>query len=268
MSDIRDQGEAAREESDQNHQGTASSASPMPFGSGLVTILSTLSVATLLSLLVGLCYFYNRAYRLAYFGPLGLDPNAIPITVQDAIVDGFLGINQHVLWLLFIFTIIVLVYVTAIWFSSRYLEKLAIKLGIRSRQPVPSAALVEFGKSSGFRTSFLTSVVALAMTIVSGTALFLVGLPADHAGRRHAEALRAEVKSSKGRCNRYVLTGKIEIVGQNIGNSAERLFVLGNDDALHIVKFDEIDELQQTQVACRRVSVSEPEKARQPKLPG
>lgn len=128
--------------------------------------------------------------------------------------------------------------------------------------------MVEFGKSSSFRTSFLTSVVALAMTIVSGIALLLVGLPADRAGRLDGEALRAEVKSSKARCIRYALKSKIEIVGRSIGSSAERLFVLGSDDALHVVKFDEIDKLPQTPVACRRVSLPEGGKARDQKLSG
>jgi hypothetical protein len=40
-------------------------------------LLSTLNVATLLSLLIGICIFYDHFYRDAYLGSFGLDPNAV-----------------------------------------------------------------------------------------------------------------------------------------------------------------------------------------------
>ncbi len=236
---------------DQNSDTPATQGPRSPLGSGVVTFLSTINVATLLSLSFGLCYFYSHAYHEAYLGRFGLDSNAIPVAVQDAIVDGFLGLNQNVLWLLVIFAVVIVAYVAAIWFGSRWLEKIASGYGITDRPGAPPAMLVEFGRSGGFRASLLAAAAALAMTVTSGAALIFVGSPADAAGSRAAAQLRGQVRSNKALCVRYSLKGKAEIVGRSIGSSAERQFILGNDDAVHVVKFDDMDKLYQTPVRCR-----------------
>lgn len=227
------------------------SSAPPPFGSGMMTLLSTLNVATLLSLLIGICIFYDHSYRDAYFGSFGLDPNAVPTSVQDSIVSGFLGLNQHVLWLLVILTVLIVGYVATIWLGTNWLEKIAPRLGINDRR-TPPATLVALGKSGGFRTSLLASAGALALTMISGSALLLVGLPADKAGRADAAHLRATVESSKSLCGRYRLRDQTEIVGRSVGSSAADQYILGTDDALHAIKLDDLTALYQTPVPCGR----------------
>lgn len=226
-------------------------STPPAFGSGVMTFLSTLNVATLLSLLVGICIFYDHSYRDAYFGSFGLDPNVVPTSAQDSIVSGFLGLNQHVLWLLVILTVCIAGYVATIWLGSNWLEKVAPRLGINDRG-APPATLVALGKSGGFRASLLASAGALALTVTSGSALLLVGLPADKAGRTDAADLRATVKSSKSLCGRYRLKDHTEIVGRSVGSSATDQYVLGTDDALHIVTLGDLAALYQTSVPCGR----------------
>lgn len=225
------------------------------FGSGVMTFLSTLNVATLLSLLIGVCIFYDHSYRDAYFGSFGLDPKAVPTSVQDSIVSGFLGLNQHVLWLLAILTVFITGYVATIWLGTNWLEKVAPRLGITDRG-TPPATLVALGRSGGFRASLLASAGALALTVTSGGALLLVGLPADKAGRSDAEHLRATVKSSGSLCSRYRLKDQTEIVGRSVGSSATDQYVLGTDDAVHVVKFGDLTALYQTPVPCGRPQTS------------
>lgn len=195
------------------------SSAPPAFGSGLMRLLSTLNVATLLSLLIGICIFYDHFYRDAYLGSFGLDPNAVPTSVQDSIVSGFLGLNQHVVWLLVILTGFIAGYVATIWLGTNWLEKIAARPGVNDRG-TPPATLVALSKSGGFRASLLASAGALALTVTSGSALLLVGLPADKAGQADAAHLRATVESSKLLCGRYRLKDQTEIVGRSVGSSA------------------------------------------------
>lgn len=234
--------------------GPSASATPA-FGSGVMTFLSTLNVATLLSLLVGVCIFYDHSWREAYFGSFGLDPNVVPTSVQDSIVSGFLGLNQHVLWLLVILTVLIAGYVAAMWLGTNWLARIAPKLGINDRG-TPPETLVALGRSGGFRASLLASAGALALTVTSGSALLLVGLPADKAGRHDAAHLRAHVKSSQSLCVRYRLKDQAEIVGRSVGSSATDQYVLGTDDALHVVKLSDLTALFQMPVPCGRAQTS------------
>ncbi|MBD8548281.1 hypothetical protein [Sphingomonas sp. CFBP 8760] len=220
-------------------------------GRNLGAILAMLTPAALLSLFLGLCYFYNRSQRLAYFGSFGLDPNAVPIAVQDAIVDGFLGINEDVLWFVAILAAMAAIYVSLVLFGSHYLERFVARFGFPVQRPTPSAVLVEIRKNDGFRMSILASAIAMIVTLAGVTALLVIGLPADASGRRTAKMLKDDVASIKPVCSRYRLKGSVEVVGIRIGNTAERQFVMANDDALHVLKFDDVDRLFQKPVPCR-----------------
>ncbi len=61
------------------------------------------------------------------------------------------------------------------------------------------------------------------------------------------------MKSDEVSCISYQLRGGKGIVGLRIGSSAERQYVIGNDDALHVIRFDDIEQVRQTPVRCRRM---------------
>jgi hypothetical protein len=233
--------------------------------SRLVTTISTLNLASFISLFVGLCYFYNYSYRKAYFGPFGLDAEVVPVSVPDAVVDGFFGIVANVLLVVAILAIVILVYVVLGWFATRYLERFARRLRIPSSQPMPHPAIVELGASFGFRTSYIASIIAIGTMMVSLLALTVIGVPAERAASKDVDALRARVGSSKARCARYDVKGSADLVGWRIGSAPDRQFILGNDDAVHVLRFDDLERLYQTTVPCK-VVVPPKLLPRQPKL--
>lgn len=246
----------------------ATDCTKMSGGSRLVTIVSTLNVASFISLFVGLCYFYNYSYRKAYFGPFGLDAEVVPVSVPDAVADGFFGIVANVLLVVAILAMVILVYVVLGWFVTRRLERFLNRLGIPSNQPIPHPTLVELGKSFGFRTSYVASIVAIGTMMVSLLALAMIGVPAERAASKDVGALRARVGSSKAQCARYGVKGSADLVGWRIGSSPDRQFILGNDDAVHVLGFDDLDQLHQTAVPCGKVVAPPKPPARQPKLQG
>lgn len=218
--------------------------------SRIVAIISTISAASLISLFVGLCYFYDYSYRTAYFGAFGLDAGVVPVSMPEAVVDGFFGIIANVMLIVAILAGALLVYVVLGWFVSRRLEKFVLRLGIPLSQPLPHPALVELGKSFGFRTSFIATLVAIGTMLVSLLALLLIGLPAESAAGKDAAALRSRFASGKAQCARFEVKGSKDLVGWRIGSSPDRQFVLGNDDAVHVLKFDDLERLHQTAVRC------------------
>lgn len=234
--------------------------------SRLVTVISTLNVASFISIFVGLCYFYNYSYRKAYYGPFGLDAEVVPVSLPDAVVDGFFGIVANVLLVVVILAVAILVYIVLGWFATRGLERFANRLGIPSNQPIPHPALVELGKSIGFRTSYVASIIAIGTMMVSLLALAVIGVPAESAASKDVGALRARVGSSKAQCARYSVKGSTDLVGWRIGSSTDRQFILGNDNAVHVLRFDDLDRLFQTAVPCKVVAPKPP--ARQPRLQG
>lgn len=175
-------------------------APDMPsFGSGVMTLLSTLNVATLLSLMIGVCIVYDHSWRDTYFRLFGLDSNAVPTSMQDSIVSGFVGLSAHVLWLLLILTVLIAGYVATIWLGTNWLAKVAPRLDINDRG-TPPATLVALGKSGGFKTWLVVSTGAIALTITSGSAMFLVGLP----GKRPVEMMWCTFGRRSGQASRCV----------------------------------------------------------------
>lgn len=232
--------------------------------SAITTVLSTLNMASLISFFVGLCYFYNHSYRAAYLGPFGLETASLPLSFPDAVADGFIGLTANVMMIVVICAGVFLVYVVLVWLAERCLNKLTIRPNFSASQPLPHPALAELGKSFGFRASLITALVTFGITVVSIFALFLVGLPAEHAAAKDVTALRGRLTSDRPRCARFRLKGNRDLVGWRIGGTAERQYILGNDDAVHILKFDELDRLQQSPVPCRDKSPA-PQK---PRVPG
>lgn len=104
--------------------------------------------------------------------------------------------------------------------------------------------------------SFLAALIAIGATLLGGIAAILVGGPAEAAGDRAAKALLERVKSPDGRCARYELKGGTALVGWRIGSSADRQFVLGNDIAAHIVTFDDLHRLIETDVPCQTRTIA------------
>lgn len=62
--------------------------------------ISSLSdVLALIGLLGGCLYFYNRAYTVAFLTNFGLGVGAVPMSPQDAVVDGLEGAIINILYL-------------------------------------------------------------------------------------------------------------------------------------------------------------------------
>jgi hypothetical protein len=153
--------------------------------------------------------------------------------------------------LLVILTGFIAGYVATIWLGTNWLEKIAARPGVNDRG-TPPATLVALSKSGGFRASLLASAGALALTVTSGSALLLVGLPADKAGQADAARLRATVESSKLLCGRYRLKDQTEIVGP-VSAARRRISTCPETGgALHVVKLDDLTALYQTPVPCGR----------------
>lgn len=232
-------------------QDVASKRTPRPERSNVITILSTLSAATLISLFVGLCSFYTHYYREAFLGPFGLDPEALPLTAAETIAEGFQGVVENVLWIAALLAIFILLYIALVWLLAHLLKRLIGRFGITPKQREPSQALVEFGRNEGVQATFLASCVAVGAALAGVLALILVGLPAEKAGTRAHQALLDKVNSPKALCTRYVVDGGVDLVGLPIGNTGDHQFVLGNDDAVHVVKFEALTRLELDPVACR-----------------
>lgn len=173
--------------------------------------------------------------------------------MQDAIVNGFLGNVMHVLWIVIVLAVPSVAYVVVIWFLTRRLERVALRLGIPAEQPLPHQALVELGRSAGFRLALLVTVLALGAMLLGGLALLVIGLPATSAGEREAAALRDKLQSTKPLCARYRGKGGIDLVGWRVASTADRQFVLGTDNAVHVAKFDDLGGVLQVPVPCRTV---------------
>lgn len=225
--------------------------SPWRPGSSIVAFLSTVGAATFVSLLIGLFYYYTHHYREAYLGHLGLDPEALPITTQEAIVEGFDGIVTTILWKLALVTLFIPIYLGVVWVAATLIDSFATRLGVTNVKRTPPPVLVALGRSAGFRASLLGSAIALGATLFSILAVALIGLPAIHAGENAARVLLVRVQSTAQKCARYELKSGKKIVGWPIGSTPDHQFVLGNDCAAHIVKFDDLQRLAETGVPCR-----------------
>ncbi len=234
--------------------GTGNAKSPP--GSSVGALFSTIGAATFISLFAGVCYYYTLHYREAYLGKLGLDPAMLPITMQEAIAKGFEGIVLNVLWVVAVLAVGTLAYIALAWAGAYLVRRLLRKLGISIEPRTPHPALTELGRNEGFRISFVAALIAIGITFLGGLAAVLVGGPADAAGVRDAEVLRKTVKSNGSQCARYELKGGRELVGWRIGSTADRQFVFGNDNAAHIIKFDDLERLNETSVPCRTRMVS------------
>lgn len=228
-----------------------------------VAFLSAIGAATLISVFVGICYYYSYHYRAAYLGRLGLDPEMLPITIQDAVAQGFEGIVINVLWVVVVIAFGVLAYIALAWGALYFLQRLFQRLGISWDTRAPHPAFVELGRNEGVRMSFLAALIAIGATLLGGTAAIMVGGPAEGAGGRDAKALLERVKSPHGRCARYELKDGSALVGWRIGSTADHQFVLGNDNATHVVKFDDLHRLIETDVPCQKLRTASPSNARQ-----
>lgn len=222
-----------------------------PPESTVAALFSTVGTATLLSLFAGVCYYYTLHYREAYLGRLGLDPAMLPITMQEAIAKGFEGIVVNVSWVVAILAVGTLAYIVLAWGGAYALQKLFTNLGISLKVRTPHPALIELGRNEGFRVSFIAALVAIGATLLGGLGAVLVGGPADAAGTRAAKALLARVNSTSGICARYELKGGSTLIGWPIGSTADRQFVLGNDNAAHVIKLDDLQRLNATSVLCQ-----------------
>ncbi|SFO46221.1 hypothetical protein [Sphingomonas sp. OK281] len=236
---------------------TAKSAIWRP-GSAVVAFLSTVGTATLISLLLGLFYYYTHHYREAYLGRLGLDPEALPITTQEAIVEGFDGIVTTILWKLALVTLFIPVYLAIVWIGGVLLEGFATRFGITSGRRTPHPLLIALGRSAGFRASVIVSAIAIGVTIFSSLVVILIGIPAQDAGVAAANDLLSRVQSTTPECARYEMKGGSGIVGWPVGSTPDRQFVLGNDHAAHVVNFDDLQRLKETGVTCRTPSAGTP----------
>lgn len=96
---------------------------------------------------------YTHHYREAYLGRLGLDPEALPITTHEAIVEGFDGIVTTILWKLALVTLFIPVNLAIVWIGGVLLEGFATKFGITSERRTPHPLLIALGRSVGFRAS-------------------------------------------------------------------------------------------------------------------
>lgn len=226
-----------------------------------VAFLSTIGTATLISVFVGICYYYTYNYRAAYLGRLGLDREVLPITIQDAVAQGFEGIVLNVLWILAVIAVGLLVYIAIAWGALYLLQRLFQKFGISWATRTPHPAVVELGRNEGVRVSFLAALIAIGATLLGGIAAVLVGGPADAAGGRAVKALLERVNSPDGQCARYEMKGGSALVGWRIGSTADRQLVLGNDNAAHVVKFDDLQRLIETDVPCQKRKTASPSKA-------
>lgn len=229
----------------------------------MVAFLSTVGTATLISLFLGLFYYYTHHYREAYLGRLGLDPEALPITTQEAIVEGFDGIVTTILWKLALVTLFIPVYLATVWIGGVLLERFAGRFGITTERRTPPPLLIALGRSAGFRASIIVSVIAIGVTILSSLAVILIGVPAQNAGDA-AKNLLNRVRSTAREYARYEMKDGSGVVGWPVGSTPDRQFVLGNDHAAHVVDFDDLQRLNETGVACRTPSAATPSRNPEP----
>ena len=68
-------------------------------GFATLRIASISDFAALFGILGGCLYLYDRAYNVAFLSSFGLEVGVVPMSAQDAIVDGLEGVAIHILLL-------------------------------------------------------------------------------------------------------------------------------------------------------------------------
>jgi hypothetical protein len=213
--------------------------------------ISSLSdVVALLGLLGSCLYFYNRAYNVVFLASFGLGVGVVPMSLQDAMVDGLEGavINILYLWVP-IATAFLLYSLRAI--ATRFFEPEKRTL-VPTDMPAPATwwakRRARVRADVTVRTSFMLLVAILAAPAVLLFSVGLIAVPAELAAERDVAALRASMAGDCVKCASYEL-GTKTFVGRPVASTADRLFVLGRDERVVPIR---LDDLRAVAVARRR----------------
>jgi hypothetical protein len=204
--------------------------------------ISSLSdVVALLGLLGGCLYFYNRAYNVVFLASFGLGVGVVPMSLQDAVVDGLEGVVINILYLWVPIATAFLLY--SLWvIATRFFEPDKRRL-VPTDMPAPATwrakrrARVQADVT--VKTSFMLLVAIIAAPAVLLFGVGLIAVPAELAAERDVTALRAFVADDCVRCASYEL-GTKTIVGRPVASTADRLFVLGHDERVVPIPLDDL----------------------------
>ena len=210
--------------------------------------ISSLSdVVTLIGLLGGCLYFYNRAYTVAFLTNFGLGVGVVPMSPQDAVVDGLEGAIINILYLWVPIAAAFLLYF--LWIvTSRFFEA-EQQTSVPEDKPVPTSwwgrrrAKVQGDPAVKKRLTLLVGIIAAPPVLLFGAGL--IAVPAELSAQRDVAALRTFVAGDCGRCSSYTL-GTQTIVGRLIASTPDRLFVLDRNQRVMSIRLDDLRAVQVT----------------------
>jgi hypothetical protein len=203
-------------------------------------IKSFSDLVALLGLLGGCLYLYSRAYNAVFLSSFGLGVGVIPMSLQDAMVDGLEGVTINILYLWVPVAMAFLLYF--LWkVGSRFFEPEQRTSGPLERAPTSwwakrgTKVQADTGMSRLF--TLLVSIIA-APAILLG-AVILVALPAELSARKDVAALRALVAGGCAKCATYEI-GAQRIIGRPIASTGDRIFVLRHDGLVMPIRLDDL----------------------------
>jgi hypothetical protein len=209
-------------------------------------ISSVSDVVALLGLLGGCLYFYNRAYNVVFLASFGLGVGVVPMSLQDAMVDGLESAVIHILYLWVPIATAFLLY--SFWvIANRFFEPEKRTL-VPTDMPAPATWWTRVQGDITVKTSFTLLVAILTAPVVLLFSVGLIAVPAELAAERDVAALRVFVAGDCVKCASYEL-GTKTIVGRPVASTTDRLFVLGRDERVVPIR---LDDLRAIAVARRR----------------
>lgn len=203
--------------------------------------ISSLSdVVALLGVLGGCLFFYNRTYNSTFLSSFGLGVGVVPVSPQDAMVDGFGSAVVNILYLWVPIATAFLLHL--IWvIATRFFEPKAPTASVDRPPPVTwwpkGRARVE--ADATVQASFAILLVVIAAPAVLLIAVGLIAIPAEMAAQRDVSSLRSVVSGECVKCASYKLNATT-YVGRPVASTADRLFVLARDGRVLPIQLDDL----------------------------
>lgn len=235
-------------ETDRRDGPTDPEGSPVEFR---IRLTSLTDVAAILAAIGGCLYFFNRAYGAVFLQHFGLGVGVVPMSMQDAVVDGLEGFTLNIVYMWAPILAIVCVYCVA----ATILRFLGADEMRRSRRARPTETDAD-GNDGRWRAAMRRvrsdplnplRLTAVAITIGTPIAIIvgvcLIAVPAELAATRDVRDLEKSVADGCRRCATYVVKSK-PLSGRPIGSTPDRLFVLSPNGIVTPIRIDDITSIR------------------------